>query len=201
MIKLEVPANIPPVPLAELLRRRTSHREYLDSPLTLDEVSAILWAALGYREQQGSGRTVPSAGALYPVEIQTVVGNSCVEGLDPGVYGYLPQVHSLEIITQGDVRQDVVKAALSQDFLGKAPLVVVISADVGKTTLYYGKRGLRYVHMDVGHVGQNVYLMAQALGLGTCAVGAFQDEKIAKILGLSKELFPFYLMPVGRVSE
>jgi SagB-type dehydrogenase family enzyme len=201
MVKLEVPANIPAVPLVELLRRRMSHREFLDTPLTLDEVSTLLWAALGYREQSGSGRTVPSAGALYPVEIQMVVGKGGVKGLDEGVYSYLPQVHGLEIMKHGDLRQDLVRAALSQDFLGRAPLVIVMSADVGKTTLYYGKRGMRYVHMDVGHVGQNVYLMAQALGLGTCAVGAFQDERIAAVLGLPKALFPFYLMPVGRVGE
>ena len=201
MVRLEVPANIPAVPLVELLKRRMSHREFLDSPLTLDEVSILLWAALGYREQSGSGRTVPSAGALYPVEIQMVVGKGGVKELDEGAYSYLPQVHSLEIMKRGDLRQDLVRAALSQDFLGRAPLVIVMSADVGKTTLYYGKRGMRYVHMDVGHVGQNVYLMAQALGLGTCAVGAFQDERIAAVLGLPKDLFPFYLMPVGRVGE
>jgi SagB-type dehydrogenase family enzyme len=200
MVKLEVPGNIPTASLVELLRNRKSHREFLEEPLTLDEVSALLWAALGYREGTGSGRTVPSAGAIYPVEIQAVIGRNCVKGLDEGVYGYVPQIHSIDLMKQGDLRQDIAAAALSQDFLGKAPLLIVITADVGKTTLHYGKRGMRYVHMDVGHVGQNVYLMVFALGLGTCAVGAFRDEKVAAVLSLPKDIFPFYIMPVGRVA-
>jgi SagB-type dehydrogenase family enzyme len=77
-------------------------------------------------------------------------------------------------------------------------VILAISADVGKTTTYYGKRGTRYVHMDIGHVGQNIYLISEALGLGTVAVGAFDDDRVARLLALPRDLFPFYLMPIGR---
>ncbi len=197
-IRLELPDALPDVPLPELLKRRRSRRRFLTEPLSLDQVSVLLWAALGYRRDSGTGRTVPSAGAIYPVEIHLVTGEPGIEGLEAGVYRYIPQAHSIELTEPGDRRAKVAAAALSQEFLRDAPVIAVVSADVGKTTAHYGKRGLRYVHMDTGHVGQNIYLIAEALDLGTVAVGAFDDDRVARLLVLPRDLFPFYLMPLGR---
>lgn len=201
IIKLDSPEELPDISLPELLKRRRSHRDFTGSPLTQDELSIMLWAAFGYRERRGAGRTVPSAGAIYPVELHAILGRGCVEGLSAGVYSYLPQVHSIQSVKEGDLRDQLVKASLSQEFIGEAPVVIAISADLGKTTIYYGQRGIRYVHMDIGHIGQNIYLMAEALGLGTVAVGAFDDERVGSLIGLPKGIFPFYLMPVGRVRK
>ena len=89
------------------------------------------------------------------------------------------------------------EASLGQYWVGSAPVNMVIAADYGRTTRFYGDRGYRYVHMEVGHAGQNIYLQAEALGLGTVAIGAFYDNRVREILDLAKKLTPLYIMPIG----
>jgi len=183
--------------LEEAILKRRSRRDLKDSPLTLAEVSQILWAAQGITDETGL-RAAPSAGALYPLELYLVVGERGVEGLEEGVYHYLPQSHSLEPTLEGDVRQTLARLSLEQMFIAEAPLSLLITAEYERTTRKYGDRGVRYVHMEAGHVAQNVYLQAEALVLGTVTVGAFQDEEIAQALALPSSYRPLYVMPIGR---
>jgi SagB-type dehydrogenase family enzyme len=183
--------------LEEAILERRSRRDFKDSPLTLGEISQILWAAQGITDETGL-RAAPSAGALYPLDLYLVVGKQGVEGLKEGVYHYLPHSHSLELTLGEDVRQTLARLSAEQMFIAEAPLSLLITAEYERTTKKYGDRGVRYVHMEAGHVAQNVYLQAEALGLGTVTVGAFQDEEIAQALALPSAFRPLYVMPIGR---
>jgi len=181
------------VSVEEALKIRRSIRSYKSVPLTIKELSQILWATDGKTADWG-GRTAPSAGATYPLEIYVVIGN--VEGLKPGLYYYEIDTHSLKLIKEGDLRAELSKAALNQSSVRTAPIVIVISGIFERTTSRYGKRGERYVYMEVGHCGQNVHLQAEALGLGTVMIGAFDDERVKRVLGIKEDVF--YLCPVGK---
>lgn len=181
--------------LESLLAKRRSVRDYSDAGLTLAEVGQLLWAAQGITHQAGL-RTAPSAGALYPLELYLVSGQ--VEGLAPALYHYQAQKHRLLKLQDGDLRKALMKAAFRQSSLSKAAAVVVFTADYARTSRKYGRRAERYVHIEVGHAVQNLYLQAEALGLGTVMVGAFQDGRVQKLLALPEELAPLGLMPVGR---
>jgi SagB-type dehydrogenase family enzyme len=181
--------------LEELLRERRSVRDYADAPLTQDEVLKLLWAGQGITRVWG-GRTAPSAGALYPLEIYLVAGD--VENLSPGVYKYKPTQNTLSIVKDGDVRASLAATALGQNCVKKGAIDIVIAAVYERTTRKYGSRGQRYVHIEVGHAAQNICLQATALGLGLAAVGAFDDARVKNILGMSQDEMPLYVMPVGR---
>jgi SagB-type dehydrogenase family enzyme len=180
----------------EALSKRRSVREYKDEALSLKEVSCLLWAASGITANCG-GRAIPSAGALYPLEVYLVAGR--VDNLKPGIYRYHPQAHSLIKIAEGDKRLDLFSASLSQGPVKEAPISLVICAQYEKTTRKYGERAKRYVHIEVGHLGQNIYLQAESLGLSTVAIGAFADEAVKKVLNIKEE--PLYIMPVGRQGK
>jgi SagB-type dehydrogenase family enzyme len=182
--------------LEEAILERRSKRAFKDSSLTLREVSQVLWAAQGITDEAGH-RAAPSAGALYPLDVYLVVGKEGVEGLGEGVYHYLPQSHSLQPMLEGDVRQTLARLSAEQMFIAEAPLSLLITAEYERTTGKYGDRGVRYVHMEAGHAGQNVYLQAEALGLATVTIGAFQDEEISKALDLPSGYSPLYVMPIG----
>jgi SagB-type dehydrogenase family enzyme len=195
-IGLPFPRNKSAVSVEEAISLRSSIREYKDEALTQEEMSQLLWAAQGMMQRK-SGRTAPSAGALYPLEIYLVV--SKVKSLGPGVYHYRPQEHSLVKIESGDRRSALFNASLRQSPIKNAPVSLVICAKYQRTTQKYGERGSRYVYIEVGHVGQNIYLQAEALGLATVAIGAFDDEAVKKVLGVKEE--PIYIMPLGRPVE
>jgi len=182
--------------LEEVVSKRRSRREFKDVPLTLEQVSQILWAAQGITDPNGL-RAAPSAGALYPLDLYLAVGRQAVEGLAEGAYHYAPRGHALERILEGDVREAVARAAAEQMFIAGAPVILIITGEYERTTWKYSDRGVRYVHMEAGHVAQNVYLQAEALGLGTVTAGAFQDEELSRILGLPTERRPLYIMPIG----
>lgn len=181
--------------LEELLLQRRSVRRYADAPLTQDEVFKLLWAAQGIT-RAGGGRTAPSAGALYPLEIYVVAGN--VEDLAPGVYKYEPVGDELVHVKDGDVRASLAAAALGQGCVREAAIDIVIGAVYERTTAKYGSRGDRYVHIEVGHAAQNICLQAPALGLGLVTVGAFQDDLVKMIIGMEADETPLYIIPVGR---
>ncbi|MEW6716908.1 MAG: SagB/ThcOx family dehydrogenase [Chloroflexota bacterium] len=179
---------------AALLERR-SVRQYRDEPLTLAEVSQLLWAAQGITHTDGL-RTAPSAGALYPLEVYILVGR--VAGLPAGIYRYQPQGHELVLIAEGDYRQALHQAALNQSAVQDAPVVIVIAAVYERTTVKYGERGFQYVHMEVGCAAQNIYLQAVSLNLGTVFIGAFHDDQVKEVLHMGVDEQPLALMPVGR---
>jgi len=183
--------------LEEAIARRRSVRSFAPKPLTLQQVSQIMWCAQGVTDADGMKRASPSAGATYPMEIFIAVGEGTVTGLGCGVYQYVPDKHALVRRTDKDVRARVAAAALGQRFLAEAPLDVLMAADYKRTTGRYRERGVRYVHMEAGHIGENIYLQAEALGLGTVAVGAFEDDAVGEAFGLPKGLEAVYMMPVG----
>jgi len=175
----------------EALYKRKSIRSYKNECLNLKEISQILWSAYGINE---NGRTVPSAGAIYPLKIYILIGNCCE--IDKGLYFYIPDSHSLIKILSGEFRKELALAALSQEWIEKSPATLIICADYEKIKRRYGERGIRYALIEVGHVGENVYLECESLNLGTVGIGAFDDKKVGKILKLNEE--PIYLMPIGR---
>ncbi len=191
-IKLPAAQLTGSVSLEKALSARRSVRDYKDSALRLSEVAQLLWAAQGITADWG-GRTAPSADATYPLEIYAVVGD--VEGLKPGVYHYISGSHSLKKTVEGDLREQLSASALGQRCVAEAPVTVVVTAVFDRTTRRYGERGIRYVHMEVGHVGQNVCLQAKTLGLSTVMIGAFRDEAVKGVLKLKEA--PLYLIPVG----
>lgn len=179
----------------EALLERRSVRDYKDEPLTLHEISQLLWAAQGITDP-GGFRSAPSAGALYPLETYIVVGD--VEELAEGVYRYEPFQHKIVKVLEGDRRDELATAALGQVWVEKGAINIVFTAVYKRTTRKYRERGIRYVHMEAGHAAQNVYLQAVALGLGTVVIGAFYDDRVKEVLSLPEDEDPLYLMPVGR---
>jgi SagB-type dehydrogenase family enzyme len=193
--KLPAPKTHSDVSLEESLIKRRSLREYSGESLTLEEVSQLLWAAQGITAPWG-GRTVPSAGALYPLEVVVIVGN--VRDLAAGVYRYDPKGHELIMIAEGDKRSQLAAAALGQSPVKNGAVDLVFTAVYRRTTGKYGDRGIQYVHMEAGHAAQNVCLQATAMGLGTVPIGAFSDEQVSSLLTLPQDEKPLYIIPVGK---
>jgi SagB-type dehydrogenase family enzyme len=202
-IKLPHPRTRGDQSLEEILLNRRSRRQFQISSLSPTEISQILWAAYGLKEpgrgKRYSGianRTCPSAGALFPLEIYLVAGD--IIDITSGFYHFIPDEHALKLIHDKDLREDLYNIAYPREMIRVAPASLVYAAVEGKVKERYGERGRqRYIPMDIGHSAQNVYLQAEALGLGTCAIGAFDDDGIIQVLGLPVEEIPMYVMPVG----
>lgn len=205
-IKLPEPEYDSDISIEKALNKRRSIRQYKDEPLSLSEISQILWAAYGITKPiknapaflRGGLKTAPSAGALYPLEIYVVAGN--VTDLPAGVYKYKPEGHKLIKIVDGDKRNELYVASLNQDWVKEAPASIVYSAVFSRTTDKYGERGReRYVCMDIGHSAENIYLQAVSLNIGTVAVGAFYDIKLKMAVNMTKKEEPLYIMPLGKI--
>ncbi|MBU7043988.1 MAG: SagB/ThcOx family dehydrogenase [Theionarchaea archaeon] len=194
-IALPQPTSKGDMSVETAIQMRRSVRDFSDRSLTMDHVSQLMWAGQGITG--GFKRAAPSAGATYPLTLYLVVGQGGVQSLSSGIYEYRPDSHSLLFLKKGDVLNTLASACLNQTFIAHAPIVLVIAADYQRTTRRYGERGIRYVHMETGHVGENIYLQAVALGLGTVAVGAFQDNVLHDVLELPEEMTALYVMPVG----
>lgn len=197
----EVAASPPPVEMAlpeprlqgelsleETLARRRSVRSFTEEELTPEEISQLLWAAQGLTTAWG-GRTAPSAGALYPLEIYVATAN--------GLYHYVPQGHKVIVVSQDDLRLKLWEAGLKQDAIREAAAVFVITAVHERTAKKYGGRAERYVKLEAGHACQNILLQAVALDLGAVPIGAFYDDQIQAALSLPPDHEPLYLIPVG----
>jgi SagB-type dehydrogenase family enzyme len=195
VINLPEPQYDSDVSIEQSFLNRRSIRSYTGEPLTLREVSQLLWAAQGITDPRGF-RTAPSAGALYPLEVYLVAGD--VEDLTSGVYRYEPDGHQLARIIDGDKRAELADAALAQSCVKEGAISIVFAAVYERTTVKYGEGGIRYVHMEAGHAGQNLCLQATAMGLGVVTVGAFHDEQVSKLLNLPQDEKPLYIIPVGR---
>lgn len=197
-IKLN-PAQLKEENLAVLLKKRYSCRNFQNKILKIDDIATVLWAACGKKHDSltGATRTIPSAGATYPLELYVVVGDNCVDKLEAGIYHYLIEDHSLQFITEGDKRKELASACLGQNFIYEAPVSLVITAKFLRTTNLYGARGQRYVYAEVGHASQNTYLAITNLGLATCEVGAFDDDSVRRLLNLDRDCDPLSVMPIG----
>lgn len=196
-ITLPPPSKRGEVSLEEAILRRRSVRSYKAQPLSLPDLSQLLWAAQGITSQHGL-RAAPSAGALYPLEVFIVVGRNAVEGLEAGVYHYEVKGHSLTMRLGGDLRARLATAALGQEYVARAPISIVICAIYERTARKYGERAERYVHMEIGHAAQNICLQATAQALGAVTVGAFYDEDVARIMELPSPMKPLYIIPTGK---
>lgn len=195
------------ISIEETMNNRRSRRDYKNMPLDGQHLSQILWAAYGITKPmeepaflRGGLKTAPSAGARYPLDIYVVAGN--VKKLIPGVYKFQPQGHRLIKVMDNDLRAELCKAGLDQLMIKEAPASLVYTATFERNTSKYGDRGReRYVCMDLGHSAENVYLQVEALGLGTCAIGAFTDAKVSALLQLPDSEEPLYIMPLGHYIE
>ncbi len=192
--KLPEPKYRSAVSLEETLKNRRSVRNYSKTPISLDYVAQLLWSAQGMTTNWG-GRTSPSAGALYPLEVYAITGN--VENLSPGAYRYDPKVHEIIMIAEGDLRAKLASAALGQNSIREGAISLVFTAVYQRTTRRYGDRGIQYVHIETGHAGQNVCLQAEALGMGAVPIGAFNDDEVRRLLNLPRDERPLYIIPVG----
>jgi SagB-type dehydrogenase family enzyme len=198
VIKLPAPNYDGGISTEKAIFRRRSIRSFTNDALTLKEISQLLWAAGGKTVDgiTGPTRADPSAGATYPLEIYLVAGN--VKNLKPGIYRYNWKENSITLVRGEDLRADLMKASYGQRMIGQAPITIVITALYTRTTSRYGERGrVRYVSMDAGHMGQNVHLQAESMGLGTVMVGAFNDNAVANVIKSGKDI-PVYIMPIGK---
>ena len=185
------------VSVEEAIRGRRTVRAFSNKPMHLHQLSQCLWSGQGITEDHGNKRAAPSAGALYPLDLYAAVGLGGVEGLDTGVYRYKPEGHDLLQVMKGDKREDVAMASLRQMWMSTAPVTLVITADYRRITGKYGKRGIRYALIESGHLGQNIFLQAEAIGLACGIVGAFDDGRVILAAGLPPTHEPLLLMPIG----
>ena len=173
--------------LEECIFERVSVRSFKDKEIEIEKISQILWAGQG---KKGDKKTVPSAGATYPLELYITIKGK-------GFFHYNSNKNLLELKRKSDFGKDLARASLDQMFIYEAYMNIIICADFNRTCDHYGKRGERYVYMEIGHCAQNIQLEAVALGLTSVPIGAFHDEEIKRILDLPKNFEPIYIIPIG----
>jgi SagB-type dehydrogenase family enzyme len=195
-VPLPKPSFIGKKSVEEAIKARRTVRHFKAKALNLEQLSQILWAAYGVTAN-GFYKSVPSAGALYPLDIWVAAGKNGVEGLQAGVYQYIPKAHRLTQIKAGEVRDDIARASLYQGWMAEAPVIFIITGEYERCTRKYGERGIPYTYIEAGHAGQNIFLQAEVLGLGTGIVGAFHNDVVQKVLGIGKVYDPILIMPVG----
>jgi SagB-type dehydrogenase family enzyme len=186
-VKLPPPKERAGPSLWTTMGTRRSRRNYSPDPIKTDVLSQLLWAASGVTaEKQGLPlRTVPSAGGLYPIETYVVVNR--VHGMEPGVYHYFPPDHTLELLRKGDYSRATAHAALDQKMAGTAAVTFIWTAVLERSKWKYRQRAFRYIYLDAGHIGQNVALAAEGLGLGCCAIGALYDDEVNDLVAADGE--------------
>jgi SagB-type dehydrogenase family enzyme len=187
------------MPIWETVAGRRSIRDFSREPVSLAELSQMLWASQGItrQEMRWGFRAAPSAGALYPVE--TYLSAQNISDLEQGIYHYSPGEHALELLKEGSFGARLAEAGLDQDFLAEAGIVFCWTAVFGRSAWKYAERAYRYVYLDAGHIAQNVALAAVALGLGSCQVAALYDDEVNAMLGVDgEEESILYLTAVGR---
>ena len=192
------------ISLFQAISNRESRRKYLDEELTLEEISFLLWATQGLKELARGGlvtkRTVPSGGAMHPYETYLLVTN--IESLEPGLYRYLAIEHKLLIEDTNipNLSKKFVDVCYGQEFIGKAAVVFIWTARPYRLEYRYGEDSLKDILMGVGHICQNLYLACEAIGAGTCAVVAYNQDKLDKYIGVDGEdEIALYLAPVGKI--
>lgn len=171
----------------ECIFERESIRSFKDKVIEIEKISQILWATQG---KKGHKRTVPSAGATYPLEIYVILK-------DKGYFHYNIDRHALELIIDEDISEKLASASWNQQFISEAYLNVILCAIFARTTQRYGERGVRYVFIEVGHCAQNIHLEAVSLGLASVPIGAYEDDKVKAVLDLPKNVEPLYIIPIG----
>jgi SagB-type dehydrogenase family enzyme len=175
--------------LEDAIAGRRSIREFKAQPLSSEQIAKLCWAAQGITDPEDGGRAAPSAGGLFPIELYIVTAD--------GVDHYLPEDDKLARCLTGDVLPALQRASLGQECVGGAPVCMVIAAVQKRLARKYGRRSERYCFLEAGHLAQNIHLQATALGLGSVAVGAFEDDDVARVLELPEDQRVLYMVPVG----
>ncbi|NHJ19758.1 MAG: SagB/ThcOx family dehydrogenase [Candidatus Lokiarchaeota archaeon] len=181
-IKLPEPKFNPSIEFWNVIKNRHSSRKFTPEPLSFMELSLLLYGMSGINRifPQFAFRTVPSAGGLYPTETYPVINN--VTGLEKGLYHYDIQNHSLNVLKEGDFRRKVAEGCLDQNIAFTSAINFLWTAMIGRSQWKYLQRCYRYIYLDAGHIGQNFYLIAEALGLGACTIGAIYDDELNQFL-------------------
>lgn len=195
--------QFPACTLVEAIERRESRRRFVETSLSLAELSFLLWSSQGVRKQLHEAavlRTVPSAGCRHPFETYLVVLR--VEGLSPGIYRYLPLEHALVLErSPEDPAHLITAAARGQRFAGQAAVTFVWSAVPARTEWRYAEASAKVIALDAGHVCQNLYLACEAIGCGTCAIAAYDQDRADQLIGADgDDEFVIYMSPVGKVG-
>jgi len=193
VVKLPPPVKTGRMSVEEALSKRRSVRSFGEGVLTFAQLGQLLWSAQGVTEPGRGLRAAPSAGALYPLELYVVTPD--------GVFKYLPRNHSLRRVKAGDARKALAASALNQRCVARAPASIVITAVYERTSRKYRGRAQRYVDIEVGCAAENVLLQAVALGLGSVAVGAFDDDKVARVIACRGDEKPLLVIPVGEPAR
>ncbi len=198
-INLPTPEIAGNVSVEEAISSRRSVRNLQEKPLNVFELSQLLWSAQGITYPERDFRSAPSAGATYPLKLYVIVCKNGVDeqNIETGVYLYVPKENILKLITKEDIRSDIYQFALMQAPLDSAPVIIVMAADMSRTTDRYGERGVRYVHMEAGHSAQNIYLQATAMELGMVVIGAFDDRNVKRSMKMDMDHDPLYIIPIG----
>ena len=197
-IKLPLPKQVETLSVDEAIRERRSTRTFSQKPLTVEQLSYLLWASTGIQRKEGGYefRTAPSAGALYPIETYLITNK--VQGLEKALYHYSVKSHLLEELERGDFSTPIAHAALGQEMFLGAAAIFVWTAIFARSKWKYRQRAYRYVYLDAGHIAQNLALSATSLGLGSCQVGAFYDDEVNRIVGVEgAEESAIYLSVLG----
>ncbi len=196
VVDLPQPVYTGRMAVAYALKVRRTVRSFAPKPLGLKQLGQILWAGYGVTANPFF-KTVPSAGATYPLDLYVVAGQGGVKDLAAGVYLYRPARHDLKRVKTGDFRADVARRAWFQSWMAAAPVLIVITGEYGRTTWKYTVRGRMYVHVEAGCAAQSIFLMVQDLGLAAGIVGAIRVSAIRDRLGLPDNHEPLLVMPVG----
>ncbi|MFA9418039.1 SagB/ThcOx family dehydrogenase [Natrinema sp. HArc-T2] len=198
-IELPDPESDGSTSVEQAIATRESRRSFAQTPIDINDVAQLLWAAQGQTHVRDGVelRAAPSAGATYPLTVFLEVAPNGSEELEPGVYRYEQQRHALERELETAVHDDLTAASLDQAVIADAPMTIVVTADYDRTQRQYPDHGERYVHMEAGHVAENVHLVCESRGLNICPVGAFTDAAVATALSLPARLEALYLLPVG----
>jgi len=194
--------GISTIDLISAIQNRSSHRQFTSDPLSLDEVSFLLWATQGIRKNANGAtaqRTVPSAGCRHALETYLCALN--VAGLEPGIYRYLPMEHQLLVVSRAPgLAKKLTAAALNQSFVGKAPMTFIWTTIPYRMEWRYDIAAHKVIALDAGHVCQNLYLASAAINAGTCAVAAYHQQLMDDLLCIDGENeFTLYLAPVGKI--
>ena len=190
IVALPAPEKSGKISIESAIFARRSIRSFEKSALSMGEIGQILFAAQGVTDEQNGFRAAPSAGATYPLETYCITPDA--------VFKYSPKRHALKKLKQGNHRNALSRAALGQACVELAPCSIIFTAIMERTTGRYGKRGIRYVHLEAGHAAQNIHLQAVALGLGSVPVGAFEDDSVKEVLGCGENEVPLYIVSIGR---
>jgi len=192
------------MPLIEAINRRKSRRKFTQESLTREELSFLLWATQGVREVYGGGagtrRTVPSGGSRHPFETYLLINR--VNGLDPGLYRYLPLAHKLCFLwADAELVGKVNDACRGQVFVGEGAVVFIWTVIPYRAEWRYSLIAHKIIAMEAGHLCQNLYLASEAIGAGTCAIGAYNQDEMDTIVGVDgRDEFVIYVAPVGKIK-